>query len=255
MKNTHLKQVVHTALFIALALVLRQFSFMIPMGGANGMRIGVSEVFTKMPAILFGPVFGGITSGLVDLLAQIIKSEGAYLWPIFFVMVLGGFITGFMWKWMKNISSSKLRIGFIAFCIALAVFGGYNHYILGVVQKGVWHDILLRLKENLVFATYGMYITSLLGIIFVIIDLIMKKKSPSSYNDDFLQLVLTIFISDIIVTTLNTFVLRFYYTGLARLPFWAVYIPRLIPDFVQVPLFAYIISCLLKVYRRVIKKQ
>lgn len=251
MKNVTTKHIVQTALFIALALVVRMFSVMIPIGGVGSMRIGFSEVFTKMPALLFGPVMGGAASGLVDLLAQIIKSEGAYLWPILIVMIAGGALTGFLWRFFKNISSEKLRAGFIVFCVLLASFGAYNHYTLSIVQQGTWHSILLRLKENLGFATYGMYMAALLGILFLIIDMILKRKSPDSYNDDFLQLTLTVFLSDIFVTTLNTFVLRFYYSGLAKLPFWVVYIPRLIPDFVQAALFAYIISCLLKVFKKI----
>ena len=254
MKNTHLKHVVHTALFIALALVVRQFSFMIPMGGANGMRIGVSEVFTKMPAILFGPVLGGVASGLVDLLAQIIKSEGAYLWPIFFVMVIGGALTGIMWKCMCKIPSKNLRIGFASVCGALLVFGVFNIITVTLVRSGWWFDAVASLDKNMGFATYGLCIAAVYGNVFLVADLIFKKKGGEKYNDDFLQLTLTVFIPDIVVTTLNTFVLRHFYTGLAKIPFWVYYTPRLIQDLITAVIFAYIISCLMKVYRKVIKK-
>ena len=251
MKNTSTKCIVQTALFVALALVVRLFSVMLPIGGVAGMRIGVSEVFTKMPAILFGPVYGGAASGLVDFLSQVIKSEGAYLWPMLIVMILGGMLTGFLWKGFKKVTSSKLRVVFIVFCVFLAALGIFNHRVLSVVKQGAWYDTLLRLKENISFATYGLYAASLLGIAFVVTDAVLKRKFPDKYNDDFLQLTLTILISDIAVTTLNTFVLRFYYSGLARLPFWVVYVPRLIPDFVQTAIFAYIISCLLKIYKKI----
>lgn len=253
MKNSSVKSVVQTALFVALALVVRMFSFLIPIGGIGSMRIGVSEVFTKMPALLFGPLYGGLASGLVDYLAQIIKPEGAYLWLMLPVMILGGIITGLLWKWFKGKSSKSLRIGFVVFCIFLLTVGVFNHYTLSVAKSGAWFDTLQRLKENLLFATYGMYGASVLGIVFLSVDMVLKRKSPDKYNDDFLQLVATVFLSDIIVTTLNTFVLRFYFDGLAKLPFWVVYVPRLIPDFVQTAIFAYIISFLLKIYRKITK--
>lgn len=254
MKNTHLKQIIQTALFIALALVVRQFSFMIPMGGVNGMRIGVSEVFTKMPAILFGPILGGASSGLVDLLAQVIKSEGAYLWPIFFVMVLGGVLTGLMWMWMKKIPSKNLRIGFSIVCGGLFILGIYNIITVTFIKSGWWFGAVSSLGKNIGFATYGLCIAGVFGALFLLTDFLFKKKAGEKHNDDFLQLTLTIFTSDIVVTTLNTFVLRHFYTGLAKIPFWIYYTPRLIQDLINAVIFAYIISHLLKVYHKIIKK-
>lgn len=253
MKNTSTKRVVQTALFVALALAVRMFSVMIPMGGVNGMRIGLSEVFTKMPAILFGPVMGGIASGLVDFLAQVIKSEGAYLWPMLVVMILGGATTGFVWRHIKNVPTSKIRVGFVVLCVLLALLGAYNHIVLSVTGTGAWFDTLQRLKENLPMATYGMYGAAFLGLLFLGVDTVIKRRNPDNYKDDFLPLTVTVLTSDLLVTTLNTFVLRYYYSGLAKLPFWMVYIPRLIPDLVSTVIFAYVISCMLKIYNKINK--
>lgn len=253
MKNTPTKRIVQTALFVALAVIVRMFSVMIPIGGTGSMRIGFSEVFTKMPALLFGPLLGGIASGLVDIVSQIVKPEGAYIWPILAVMVCGGALTGFLWKVFKNVSEKKLRIGYALFCVSLAVFATFNLWVLSTAQDGFWVKTLMRLKEQLPFATYGVYGAAVLGFVFLAVDFIIRKKSPQAYSGDFLQLIATIFISDIFVTTANTFVLRAYYEGLAKLPFMMVYIPRLIPDFVSTVIFAYLISLLLKIYRKVIK--
>ncbi|MBQ6998481.1 MAG: ECF transporter S component [Clostridia bacterium] len=253
MKNTSTRRIVQTALFIALALVVRQFSVMIPFGGANGMRIGISEVFTKMPALVFGPVLGGAASGLVDFLAQMIKAEGAYLWPMLAVMILGGALTGVLWKIFKKLPSEKLRLGFTALCIVLLALGIFNHITLAVVKSGVWFNSLNALGDKASFTTYGLYCASVFGFVFLGADFVFKKKSEN-YNDDFLQLTLTVFLSDIVVTTLNTFILRFYYSGLAKIPFWTYYIPRLVQDLISTVIFAYILSCLLKVYRRITNK-
>lgn len=250
MKNTSTKNIIQTALFIALALVVRQFSVMIPFGGANGMRIGISEVFTKMPALIFGPVLGGAASGLVDFLAQMIKAEGAYLWPMLAVMILGGVLTGVLWKFFKNIASEKLRLGFTIFCVAVLFFGIFNHLTLTVIKNGAWFKCLDSLGNKVSFTTYGLYFASFFGFVFLVADFIFKKKSEN-YNDDFLQLTLTVFLSDIVVTTLNTFILRFYYSGLAKIPFWTYYVPRVVQDLISTVIFAYILSCLLKIYRRI----
>lgn len=250
MKNLSTRKIVQTALFVALALVVRMFSVMIPVGGVGSLRIGFSEVFTKMPAILFGPIMGGAASGLVDFLSQVIKSEGAYLWPMLVVMISGGALTGLLWRAMRNIPAKKIRLAFVVLCICLAVFGVYNHIILSSVGEGAWYDTLQRLKDNLPMATYGMYGAAVLGIAFLAADIVIKRRNPDGYKEDFLPLAVTVLVSDIYVTTLNTFVLRYYYSGLAKLPFWVVYIPRIIPDLVSAVIFAYIISCMLKVSKK-----
>ena len=253
MKKFTTSQVVQTALFIALAIVVRQFSFMIPFGGTNGMRIGVSEVFTKMPALLFGPVLGGIASGLVDWLSQLIKAEGAYLLPILFVMILGGFLTGAIWKAIKKTETKKLRIAFFVVCLFLAVFGAVNQVILAFNIKGAFPNLLSSLGDKSSFATYGMYFASGLGFIFLLADFLIKKKS-ADYSEDFFPLVITVFSSDFVVTTLNTFVLRYFYSGLAKIPFLTYYLPRVLQDVISAMVFAYILSALLKIYQKVIKR-
>ena len=253
MKNTSTKNIVQTALFIALALVVRQFSVMIPFGGANGMRIGISEVFTKMPAFIFGPVLGGVASGLVDFLAQMIKAEGAYLWPMLGVMILGGALTGILWKVFKKLPSQRVRVGFTVFCVFLLALGVFNHLTLSVIKGGAWFNALSALGDKSSFTTYGLYCASVFGFVFLTADFILKKKSEN-YNDDFLQLTLTVFLSDVVVTTLNTFILRYYYSGLAKIPFCTYYIPRLVQDLISTVVFAYLLSCLLKIYRRITNK-
>ena len=52
-----IRKIVQTALLISLALVARNLSVMVNIMGATGMRVGSSQVFSRMPALLFGPVF------------------------------------------------------------------------------------------------------------------------------------------------------------------------------------------------------
>lgn len=55
------------------------FSIMVPIAGAGAMRISFAGIFIKMPAVLFGGAIGGVVSGVVDILAYIIKPMGAYI--------------------------------------------------------------------------------------------------------------------------------------------------------------------------------
>ena len=90
MKN--LSTLVLTALFIALGIVLGQFSVQI----TQDVKVGVSFVATQLTATLFGPVVGGIMGGVADILKFIIKPTGAFsiLWTI--NAIVGPMIYGMM---------------------------------------------------------------------------------------------------------------------------------------------------------------
>lgn len=81
-----------TALFIALGIVLGQWSIQV----TQDVKVGVSFIATQLTATLFGPVVGGIMGGVADILKFIIKPTGAFsiLWTL--NAVVGPMIYGIM---------------------------------------------------------------------------------------------------------------------------------------------------------------
>ena len=88
----NLSTLVLAALFIALGIVLGQFSVQI----TQDVKVGVSFVATQLTATLFGPVVGGIMGGVADILKFIIKPTGAFsiLWTL--NAIVGPMIYGMM---------------------------------------------------------------------------------------------------------------------------------------------------------------
>ncbi|MCL2528677.1 MAG: ECF transporter S component, partial [Defluviitaleaceae bacterium] len=65
----HLRRLVATGVFLAISLLLRMTTAgYITLFGAQGARVGIHGVFTIMPALLFGPWYGAIASGLGDFI-------------------------------------------------------------------------------------------------------------------------------------------------------------------------------------------
>ena len=88
-----------TAVFLALAVVSKLFfSINIPLLGAGGMKVGMAGVFTAFPAFLFGPIYGGMTSALSDVLGYVIKPDGSYIPWLTLTAFLGGCIKGLLWQ-------------------------------------------------------------------------------------------------------------------------------------------------------------
>ncbi|MBY6988647.1 ECF transporter S component, partial [Clostridium botulinum] len=108
-KEIQVKTMVLCGLFIAAAIILRFFSIMVPIAGAGAMRISFAGIFIKMPAVLFGGAIGGIVSGVVDILAYIIKPMGAYIPFLTLTSILSGILTGIIWFKIKNVHIDKIE--------------------------------------------------------------------------------------------------------------------------------------------------
>jgi len=110
---------VFMGLFIALEVILtRFFAIQTPI-----VRIGFGFLPIALSAIMFGPVVGGITAMLADIIGMMIAPKGMYF-PGFTV---SAFITGavyglFLYK--KN--NSVLRVFFAVLTITLIVDLGFN---------------------------------------------------------------------------------------------------------------------------------
>lgn len=76
------RRITISAVFLSISLVLKTtLTFDLPLFGQNGLRIGISGVFSILPALLFGPVYGAAVSGLSDFLGYLIKPVGGISSP------------------------------------------------------------------------------------------------------------------------------------------------------------------------------
>ena len=142
-KNTSLKKIIQTALLIAITLILRNFSYMFYFGGGTGMRVGISMFFSKLPALLFGPLYGGIADGLTDILAYIIKPEGGYMPLLTITAILGGIMVGFLWKYAKNINDKLFRNIFTTVFAVILVFGTANWVLSSLMPHLAYSEWIL----------------------------------------------------------------------------------------------------------------
>jgi len=120
----HLRRMVATSVFLAIALILRTyFSGYITLFGAQGARVGIHGVFTIMPGILFGPFYGAVASGLGDLLGHFIRPSGPWLWQMTLIMTFGGFVRGWVWRLLRGRSRGATRAVVVAMTLLFLGFG------------------------------------------------------------------------------------------------------------------------------------
>lgn len=282
MKNTslYIKRITVSAVFLSIALVLKTtMTFYIPLFGQSGISVGLSGVFSIMPSLLYGPVYGAVVAGLADLLGYLLKPTGAYLPLMTLIVALGGFLRGWFWGKLHNTNTKIVRAVVAIFSFGLLVFGicnvaflyadgvnadFYSHHTAANINTDNMHlvskllitrtmnmkDPAASLPTYITFLTSGIIITALLALLLLLGDYFLSQKL---FNGKGLgktpQLLIALIVSGMIVTTLNTVVLReTLYASWKVLPFAVVWIPRAIEELLGNTVKAYFIAFLLNIF-------
>ncbi len=106
------------ALLVALDVVLsRMASIRIPIGGAEGLRIGFGPLPIVFAGMVYGPLAGAMVGAVGDLLGYFINPMGGYL-PVFTVTAaLRGLIPGLAWQALGR------RLAALETALAIALSG------------------------------------------------------------------------------------------------------------------------------------
>jgi ECF transporter S component (folate family) len=280
--SLYVRRITISAVFLSISLVLKTaFSFYIPMFGQNGINVGISGIFSIMPSLLFGPVYGAVVSGLSDILGYLLKPMGAYLPLMTLAVAAGGYIRGALWAVLRNKDSRKMRIAVTICSVFLLIVGLSNIAFLSadgidakfydrVQNENVNTDNLHlvskmqiartidtknpsgNLATYITFVTSGIIGSAALGILLLAADILLSKKLPhNACKGQVSQLLIAMLGSGLIVTTLNTIILReMLYTSWKVLPFAVIWIPRVIEEILGNTVKAYFVAVLLGVCRR-----
>lgn len=273
--SMHFRKIAISAIMLSIALVLKTiFSFDLPLFGQSGLRIGVSGVFSVMPSILFGPVYGAVTSGLADVLGYILKPTGAYLFPLTATAALGGFLRGCFWLFLRKQSSRKMRMFVAAAAVALIITGALNFAFLAAdnVDKSFYDrveaeelstegmhfiskliitrtistkDPASNLAAYIITTTWALAFSGLFGLVLLAIEVVLSKSSQSERR--IMPLLVAMVASGVIVTTLNTVILReMLFPSWKALSFFVLWLPRFIEEVLSNTVNVYFITILLQ---------
>lgn len=248
MKKNDIHKLTLSSVLIAIALVLSTMSYMIYFSGGAGMRIGFSSYISVLPAFLFGPLWGGLTMGIMDVMAFVIKPEGGYLLPLTLTAIAGGVLRGALWKVLKG---KKIPIipCICAFTIML-VWGIANAF--AVNSPTAYGAFLKGFNTKSAFLIHLPIILAGLVMIFTIINHSLKKTN--FYSSEFVPVLITLMVANVIVTTINTLLLMTFIPNLSKLGFMVFYLPRLAEEIANTSIQSIVVSYLLKITEKMIKK-
>jgi ECF transporter S component (folate family) len=270
-----------SAVFLSIAVVVKTvFSFYVPLFGQNGMRIDISGIFSMMPAILFGPVYGAIVAALSDILGFLLKPTGAYLPFMTLAVALGGALRGLLWMALRNKNSAKMRVAVAVFSVLILLLGICNIAFLAAdgIDKSFYENtppedvategmhlvsrlLITRtagakdpggtLATYIIFVTAGVVGAAAFGILLLIADFVLSKKLLKGENKmQILPLLIMMVLAGLVVTTLNTVVLRETIESWKLLPFSVLLIPRIIEDLLTSSVQVYFVALLLGIFKK-----
>lgn len=159
------KNLVQTALLVAISIVLtRVGSIMI----LPTLRLGFGETPLMMSGFLFGPVIGGLSGLIADLIGFIVNPLGPYHPGITFSSIMWGVLAGLFGRYFKSRGEDKdtfsqIRI-FIAVVVSMMIISlGLNTFWLSrLYGKGFIVMLPGRILNFLVSSPIQSYIITIL---------------------------------------------------------------------------------------------
>jgi hypothetical protein len=245
------RKIVFTGIIIAMALAVRTFSQMIYIGGVPAMRVGISGIFSKVPALLFGPFFGGLSGAVVDIVGFLMNPMGAYLPWYTLTAIFSGVLTAVLWIYLKKFDVEKFQKLFIVIFVLIGAVGVVNHISVAFLPNSFWGNVINSIGKNKYNVIYGLEILSAVGILLFIIDSTIRKRYKVEFIHKYsLKLLIAVGVAGLIETTINTYLIINFWTGTKTPAFVIFLIPRLIEQIGQTILQAYTIPFILYAYEK-----
>ena len=148
--------IVLVALFIALGIVLGQWSVQI----TENTKIGISFIATQLTATLFGPVVGGVMGGVADILKFIIKPTGAFsvLWTL--NAIVGPIIYGMMlykkkltfWRILLSKAVVAVVVNMAMSCAWSAIL--YGNAFWAILPTNAIQQLILVPIQSIIFFVF-----------------------------------------------------------------------------------------------------
>ncbi|MCX7883501.1 MAG: folate family ECF transporter S component [Caloramator sp.] len=140
MKKTHI--LVYTSLLISLEIILTRFlSIQTPI-----VRISFGFIPIMISSVMFGPIIGGITGALSDIIGTFLFSTSGYFPGFTLSAFLSGFIYGVI---LYNNKFSVKRIVISVLLVSIIVNLGLNTIWLSIItKKAIFTIITLRIIKT-----------------------------------------------------------------------------------------------------------
>ncbi|MDD3612388.1 MAG: folate family ECF transporter S component [Caldicoprobacterales bacterium] len=162
MVKGRVRKIVFASIFIALNIILtRIFSYSVRIGNVVGIRLSLSQVPLVLSGIMLGPLYGGLTGALADLLGFPINPTGPYFPGFTISAAVMGLVPGLIGKLIKdkwNLVSLSITI-VITTVLASTILNSIWIYILS--GKAIMLLLPPRILANLITIPIYIFLVNL----------------------------------------------------------------------------------------------
>lgn len=134
-KKLDTRIMVKAALLTALSIVMTRFLyFFVPLAGMPTLRISFGEIPIMMSGLMFGPLVGGITGLVADLVGVLINPQGAFHPGFTLSSILWGAIPGLFLLIFKRSENYESTYSFKKIFISVLV----SFVVISLTLNTIW---------------------------------------------------------------------------------------------------------------------
>ena len=245
------KIMVVSALLLSLNLIIKIFTFTIPLAGIPAIQVGFGGSFLAFIGILFGPIYGGISAALSDIIGFLMNPKGAFLWPLTVVAFLKGFSIAFLWHFIKKINFKLYNFVYLLIFIGILILGLINLIFIYFFETSPYAQFITT-SSRITPISIGLAIAGSVGIFLHSITwFILYRNKKTELFEIYLRLLVCVGIPSVIFTTLNTFILIEVFS--ISIPFIYFWLPRLIEEILIILFNTYLLIAIISVYEKIFK--
>jgi len=257
---------------IALALVVNVFRWDINISGASVMRVSFGGPFIYFIPILFGPLYGGLAGAIVDVIGYLMRPESGPFNPLLTLTAfLAGFAVGLIWRGVKKVGFKIYNLIYLFTFFLFLILGvatllsinffpasSYSLFINNnfIQMTGPNRDVVTNNTNVLCF---GFLAAGLFGLLAYVVGWFVIKRSNKGQHKDrfdyYLKLFVAIALPLLVMTTVNTAIIRVQYGMAGRFPFMYSLLPRFVETIPKVLYNIYGILILTAIYNKNIKSK
>lgn len=252
------RKIVLASLLLALAMIVKYvFTYNFYIGGVPFLRISFHGVFLRFIAIILGPLYGGIAGGLSDFIGYFSNAAlGPYIWGLTLTEILKYASIGYLWIKIKNINFKLYSVCYITVFSIIGIWGLVNLYLLKIAPEFSYSAFLATIGSKTSLASVGPIVICVIGLLTYFVPLgIMTthKKTDMAFFEKYLKLVFVTGVPSLICTTVNTFILKYFYAAAAEKAFAIFLIPRVVEETFMVLLNVYLLIIFINIYEQHIR--
>lgn len=131
-RNT--KKLAFSALIIIITLILKRLTIMVPLFGAESLKIGFEYIPVMLAGVILSPSYAYLIGLITDLLGLVISPTGFPFFGFTLNQVLIGLIPSLIAVKVKNVDGKRFSK---IVCLMIALFGGAGSLFVALQKQSL----------------------------------------------------------------------------------------------------------------------